>query len=297
MKALRYTATKVGQKTKIVVKVELADDCKNGVCDFSITCVGYRKAKNGVWVDDFGGCAHDEILKRFPQFADFVRLHLSNSKGVPMYAVEKGRYILETEGVEKCADYLRISVELAQQLDCSSKEHFKYQLFALGIVDAWQKEAEDAIKHLEELCGYSFEDYETPSPYFSLELTEEERKDVERKIAEGFFTTEQVAKRKEEKERRERDEKRLKIERYYTEKIEEYTAEREIMLAIFDTFGTEDNVIYYKRSRELAFNWTEPQFATYKKKWTIEEFRRFNEEQEDIVCKYNLLPVIKYSYE
>lgn len=278
MKPLKYTTSKNTEKTRFDVIIELGDDCHNGNCDFSITATGYRKEK-GRWVLEFGGCCHDEILKRFPEFAPFVALHLSSSKGVPMYAVENGRYILEKEGVEKCAEYLRISVDTARQLDSTNKDLFKYQLFALGIVEKWEKEAKEAIAQLEGLCGYSFEDYEEPR--HSLVLTDEEREEVERKISEGFFTPEAVAKRKEEKERKEREEKRAKLVQYYDDKIRKYETEREIMTLIFDTFGTDRNVIYYDHRNTIAFNWSEPQFATFEKHWTRKEVAKFEDVLED----------------
>ena len=279
MKPLKYTTSKNTEKTRLDVIIVLGDDCHNGRCDFSITADGYRKARNGRWVHEFGGCCHDEILKLFPEFAPFVALHLSSSKGVPMYAVENGRYILEKEGVEKCAEYLRISVDTASQLDTTSNELFKYQLFSLGIVEKWEKEAKEAIAQLEALCGCSFEDYEEPR--HALVLTDEERDDMERKISEGFFTPESVEKRKEEKDRKEREEQRAKLVRYYDDKIRKYETERDIMILIFDTFGVHSNVIYYDHRNTIAFNWVERHFATYDKHWTRDEVAKFEKVLED----------------
>lgn len=79
---LFYTVSKryiqAGTTFKIDVKILLADDCKNNICDWSITADIYEQRKNGrfVWCAD--GCCHEEILKRFPQFKMFVDLHLSN---------------------------------------------------------------------------------------------------------------------------------------------------------------------------------------------------------------------------
>lgn len=93
---LFYTVSKryiqAGTTFKIDVKILLADDCKNNICDWSITADIYEQRKNGRFVWCAGGCCHEEILKRFPQFKMFVDLHLSNHYGAPMYPVENGFY-------------------------------------------------------------------------------------------------------------------------------------------------------------------------------------------------------------
>ena len=78
---LFYTVSKryiqAGTTFKIDVKILLADDCKNNICDWSLTADIYEQRKNGRFVCCAGGCCHEEILKRFPQFKMFVDLHLS----------------------------------------------------------------------------------------------------------------------------------------------------------------------------------------------------------------------------
>ena len=171
MKPLHYTTEKrIGDKKKINVEIRLSDDCKNGYCDFAITGTIYRKKSNGTWETALAGCIHEEILKYFPEFSDFVALHLSNSKGQPMYAVENGIYWLKDD-LKKGADYLRISESVAMQLS-ADKDYFKYQLFALGIASGWKQDADKAIAHLEQLTGETFEDYENPK---IVELSQEER--------------------------------------------------------------------------------------------------------------------------
>lgn len=76
---LCYTVSKryiqAGTTFEINVKILLADDCKNNICDWSITADIYEQRKNGRFVWCAGGCCHEEILKRFPQFKMFVDLH------------------------------------------------------------------------------------------------------------------------------------------------------------------------------------------------------------------------------
>lgn len=110
---LCYTVSKryiqAGTTFKIDVKILLADDCKNNICDWSITADIYEQRKNGRFVWCAGGCCHEEILKRFPQFKMFVDLHLSNHYGAPMYPVENGFYHITNSSKETAINYLRIT--------------------------------------------------------------------------------------------------------------------------------------------------------------------------------------------
>ena len=47
-----------GTQYKIIAKVSLDDDCKNGMYDFSITADIYEQRKNGPSVYAGGGCCH-----------------------------------------------------------------------------------------------------------------------------------------------------------------------------------------------------------------------------------------------
>lgn len=110
---LCYTVSKryiqAGTTFEINVKILLADDCKNNICDWSITADIYEQRKNGRFVWCAGGCCHEEILKRFPQFKMFVDLHLSNHYGAPMYPVENGFYHITNSSKETAINYLRIT--------------------------------------------------------------------------------------------------------------------------------------------------------------------------------------------
>lgn len=62
---------------------------------FTITADMDRRSGDDRWVEDSGGCLHDEIERHFPgKFSDLIALHLSDDEGVPMYADENGWYWL-----------------------------------------------------------------------------------------------------------------------------------------------------------------------------------------------------------
>lgn len=292
MKALHYKEERTINKKRIIAEVSLADDCKNGHCDFSATCLIYEKLRNGRWDCVGGGADHEAIKKYFPDLAEFCDLHLSNSYGQPMYAVENGIYLLTHDGLKVGAEYLRISEGLAQTLS-ADKEYFKYQLFDLGIVDMWKEQAEKAIAHLEELTGEKFEDYEQPRNVLSLTFSEIDQ--IKARIKSGYYSPEttQERKRKEEEAKREAD--RAKLEAKYDTAIANAEREKEIMLLVFDYFGTTDNVILYTHSKELAFNWNEPKLAGYSRHFTQDEFNAFCRDCGDDL-PIDLKPVLKYTY-
>ena len=176
---LCYTVSKryiqAGTTFKINVKILLADDCKNNICDWSITADIYEQRKNGRFAWYAGGCCHEEILKRFPQFKMFVNLHLSNHYGAPMYPVENGFYHITNSSKETAINYLRITeMEYNLLYLAEDKQYFKYLLYMLGIVERWKRESNEALKKLEELTGQTWENpYKPENERFTLKLTNE----------------------------------------------------------------------------------------------------------------------------
>jgi hypothetical protein len=61
---------------------------------FSVTGDIDRKADNGRWVDDMGGCIHDEIAKHFPHLVPLIAFHLRDIDGAPMHGGGNGYFWL-----------------------------------------------------------------------------------------------------------------------------------------------------------------------------------------------------------
>ena len=275
---LSYSKTRLfvenGTQYKIIAKVSLNDDCKNGMYDFSITADIYEKKRNGSFNWYAGGCCHEEIEKRFPELAKFIPLHLCNHYGAPMYPEANGLYHLQNSSKETTVNYLRITEDEYNALYLAEdQKYFKYLLFSLGIVERWEKEADTLISELETLSGCKWENpYKPEEERFLLTLSEEERANMEKLIKEGLYTKENIEKRKEEARKEDLTKKRADICARYDKDISKAEREKKIMLYIFDSGISTENVIYYNHSNTVTFNWSD--LSCYKR-ISKEDFQNF----------------------
>ena len=274
---LRWNPTKVyhenGIEYKICADVSLDDECHNMHADFSITADVYEKSKNGRWIWYSGGCQHDLIAKHFPELEKFIPLHMCDHEGAPMYPVENGTYHVYNSPKIAANDYLRLSDGELSKLNADPKDcvYFKYMLFHLGIVARWKQEADNFIAFLEEKTGTKWENPYTPEQErFRLTISEEEKRDIEQKIRQGYYTPEAVAKRREDEKRSLAEKKRNEILERYSDKELKARNKRDIMLCILDSGMPTDNVSYYPSSNKVVFNWKD-----YGAKITQEQFVDF----------------------
>lgn len=276
---LRHSFTKIVGKEKTVVKIRLNDECKNGHQDFSITCDIYEKRSNGQFYDVGGGAAHEHILKLFPELKQFVDLHLSDAKGVPMYAVENGFYHLKNgfnnipiyspEFKNEFCDYYRITPEQFDELATSeTKEIYALKLDALKILEQWKKQADAAIKQLETWTGKEFLNDSVKSNFNGL--TTEKRQQIEQQIKEGYFTPEKIQERTETAQIAAKEKEYKKIEEKQDKEINDAKREYEVKKAVLDAGLNLDNFIFYKHSNTGCFNWKD-----YGTKITKEQFNEF----------------------
>jgi hypothetical protein len=207
----------------------------------------------------FGGACGDTIIKLFPEYEIFERLHICDFNGAPMYAVENGMYHAKRQGKDSLQNYLRLTEleaeTLMQYLD--EKLAFRFHLENMGIVARWKEEANEAIKKLEELTGKEFENVSTKSHY--TPLTEEEHNEYKEKQLQGYFNADKIQERIEQKMQ---DKKRKQIEKLKLAaktEIDSINTELNIKLAILDAGFSIDNFIYYKHKNEGKFNWLDSQ--------------------------------------
>jgi hypothetical protein len=252
------TFTRGGQKYVINLCVSLDDDSKNGHCDFSITSDVFRVTRNGTKIYVSGGCNHEEIVKHFPALKKFIPLHLSTHEGTPMYPVENGIYFLAHSTNDATKKYLRCTDdELAKLfLAKDDKLYFKYQLFALGIVARWKREADEFIAFIEEKSGYKWENpYTQETERSRLTLTDDERSEVEKNIANGYYSPAALEERRQQALLESINKERAKVLEEYAKNEEKARNERDVKLYILDCGLSLDNVIYYTHSNKVVFNW------------------------------------------
>lgn len=282
---LRYTATKIVGSKKIIVKIGLNDECKNGHQDFTITANIYEKDRNGRYVFSCGGCCHDEILKYFPQFKLFVDLHLSDYSGAPMYAVENGFYHLQKSDKQTVLNYLRISEDQYNILiHAEDKDYFKYLLYTEGIVNQWLKEASLAIQLIEELTGIEFVNDSKRSQI--APLTDEEKALIETRIKEGYYSIDAINLRKEDAKQAIKNKQILDLQNRFLKDKTKLENNLNVSMFLLENDFSIENFIYYDHKNEGVFNW-----KNYGEQFSKEEFDRLialdiTELPEGIVFKF-----------
>lgn len=152
----------------MIIEIRCDDECKNGHDTFSITATITKKTPcsksyfdsvyyaptNKYYAHEMGGCLHDEILEVMPSLKPFVDLHISDGNGVPLYAVENGKYHMRNKAV--FTKYLRLTDVQANEfynLPTNDMKHWAV-LFTEKIeslLPQWLKEANEAKELLKKL--------------------------------------------------------------------------------------------------------------------------------------------------
>lgn len=265
----------------LLISIELADDCKNGHDDFSITADCYKAGKPKI--DRYflyGGCCHEEILKARPDLQIFVNLHLCNYKGAPMYCLDNGYYHLQNNFEHLISEFRLTGEEAEYFRNCPDKQYFEYLMLKLNLPEQWQNEANEAIQILEALTGEKYVPKEgqkqnyVPTPGIV--------EHVEQLIKEGYYLPETITKRKEEERLNRLDVKIRKLRRDKENSIKKATDKYNVKVAVLNTGLSIDNFIYYNHSNEGVFNWNT---SSFNKAVTSEQFEEFLK-----VVNYDNLP-------
>lgn len=273
-----------GRDCRMSVTVKLADECHNKHCDFSITADVYLISyddNEGPFV--CGGCCHDLIARHFPELKKFIPLHLCGHEGTPLYAVENGIYHIVHSTPKVAKEYLRITDDEFMTLSkyIEDKTAFAYMLFSLGIVDRWKKEADELIAYLEAKCGYEWENPYSPEvERFRLFLKPEDKKLVEKRLSENYYSDANIKARRDKAIADARQKMYDEVNKEYEEATKTARIKRDVKICILNAGLKIDNVIYYNHSNELVFNWN-----NFSDKVSREEFDRFCAKAD-----YSLLP-------
>lgn len=83
-----------GTRYRITAELRFDDQCNNGRETFAITA-DIRREENGYWREDSGGCCHEEIARRFPEFAPLIQWHLTSTDGPMHYPANALYHALE----------------------------------------------------------------------------------------------------------------------------------------------------------------------------------------------------------
>lgn len=184
---MRTKINKIVGNTKYEIEIRLDDECKNGHDDFAMTADIKEKRRNGRWVYVGGGCCHEEILKCCPNLAIFEKLHLRNYIGQPMFAIENGLYWIKNGNKENVKEHFNLSDdEVEEMMQCTDALDVKYFIDKFGIAQRWKNLADRGICELEKLCGMEYQPQGTKTQ--DVALTDDERKIVEERLNNGYYT-------------------------------------------------------------------------------------------------------------
>ena len=291
------------KKVNCEIKISLNDECKNGHQDFHITATFWEigKPRNDKYFYAAGSC-HDEILKHFPEYKIFVDLHGCDYLGVPSHCVANGFYFL-TDGFSKTkpndknfkkeyCDYYRINANQFDALNVAKDQnYYGFLLLKLGVLDQWKKEADKAIKTLEEFTNTKFI---VDSVKNQFGMTAEELETVKNRITDGFYTSEAIEKRQSDKIEAEKNSFIAEAKNKRDEAIKNAHIEYKVQLLVLNSGISLKNTIYYTHSDTLSFNWksyepkiSEEQFKDFCSKLNLEEYQGLTVNMADLKIEYS----------
>lgn len=282
--ALKHTRTLFsnGNKTRTVIKCQLADDCRNGHEHFSLTAVIWENRGNNHWVDVGGGCCHEHILALAPEFSPFAALHLSDQDGVPMHAFANAWYWFQgafpeaadhshnlgpchggtgsdAKSPPEChrifCEHLRITdTEAGQIAALAPRTETELQIILedMGLPARWKAEAGAAIAKLEQWTGRKFKSAATRKTWEPVKP--ELRKLATQRRASGYYSPEQVAARDAAAAEARKAKRLTEIQSEFERDNEKARRELAVKLYVAERFERL-NCIYYTHTNELSFNW------------------------------------------
>lgn len=253
---LEYTETKqIGKNTFIDVEIGLRYIKENGYSYFYAT--GEKYNLNGGKKNVFdSGCIHEEILKYFPEFKIFVNLHGNDSYGMPEYMLSNLKFEIDNGKIAAIRRTLGISEEIAKEITCWGEEidYMKYFLEENDIIYHLRSKANKAIKMLEELTGNEFDNPDILGIYDYIPLCKEVKDRIKNLHEKGYFTIDNVIKRRGEKireiqmQRLESEKKKLESEK------KEIDNEIQVLQYLFDKGIRMDCHAYLRSVNILAIN-------------------------------------------
>lgn len=261
---LVYKVSKVFGEVEIEVKIKLSDDHKNGHQDFSITGNLWEAGKPKI--DRYligGGCIHDSIEKYFPEFIPFIRLHLCDYKGAPCFAASNMLFHLQNgfnqtkksdpSFKKEFCKYYRVTEDQFDNLnEAENKIQISIMLQDMGIVDQWQKQADEAIAYLERLTSKKFL-VDSKKSHFTPPTDDQLREEREKQKS-GYYSAEQKYARKMAQAQKMIDE----LDKQREEELAKINLEYDIKKQVLKAGGKRalDRSIFYNHDKTLSFNYS-----------------------------------------
>lgn len=253
---LKCNETKqIGENTFINVEIGLRYIKENGYSYFYAT--GEKYNLNGGIKNVFESeCIHDEILKYFPEFKIFVNLHGNDSYGMPMYMLSNLKFAIDNNKIDAICRTLHISKGTGKEIICWGEDldYIKYFLEENDIIYHLRSKANKAIKLLEKLTGDEFENPDILGIFDYIPLGKEKKDSIKKMHEKGYFTIDNVIKRREEKireiqlQRLESEKKKLESEK------KEIDNEIQVLQYLFDKGIKIDCHAYLRSVNILSIN-------------------------------------------
>jgi hypothetical protein len=268
---LKYTLDMNTETVNIIAKIRLNDECGNGHEDFSLTGSVYEvgKGRSDRSVIVSGACGR-RLAKLVPKLQIFADLHLSDADGVPMHAVANGFYWLK-ENPKFFRSHMRINKEETKQFqNAENKIHFYVLLENSGLLDKWKRQADQAIRQLEDYTGEKFK-----STAVRSNLRKPDPATVQKamaRLATGYYSDENLEKRAVEKAKRDKVNLLKELNNDASEEIARIEKGLQVKLYLVENDIPIDNFIYYDHSNEGAFNWRTSRWV---KEFSQDEFDAF----------------------
>lgn len=250
------------------VEVELYKSKGNKYPYWSVT--GEIKKGYGIDLEEIGGAIGDRLIEYFPEIEPFEKLHLSDGKGIPVWNITNGWYYKQTRNREALKNNLRLSDEEADVLmNMPDKDSFRYCIHVSGIEKRWNKESEDAIAELERLSGDKLVVDEGEEIGQEV-MTEEEVKEHEKKISEGYYNSDKVLERENKKKEEEREIALKDILNTYNKRKDDAVKMRDLMQLLIDggvpypcmleVFSNKEVLVYVDQLKGVDSYYSEEEF-------------------------------------
>lgn len=271
MNKLVFKDSKVNGGEKIIVTIELADDCHNGHQDFSVTASIYDSKGLNVG----GGCCHDVINTVFDgKYKDFCDLHLCDWQGYPVYAVENGFYHIKNVGQSTFLEYYPgvTPSQYKKLVKAEDQTGYAILLQDTGVVATWQAAAKKAVTRLEELTGQKFECDSVKSNFHAP--TDKQIAEYRERVKSGYYTAKAIKARKIAAAKKADSDKIAELHKTYSQNVAKAKTDLEIELLVIRKLGVSalDATIFYAHTNTVVFNWYKDD---YTRLITREEYDKF----------------------